>query len=481
MEIHSTKEAYEVLKPFVENIPNAEKDAYLEAVDNSNSSSSSFCLERESDPLHFLQREDYDGWAAACRLASYWEERKKAFRDKAFLPLTHGSYTEEAIQAIWNGTILILPNDSQGRTVVYRDEKKMVLLSLTARLQLLFYIDFVAKSNPASSKDGVVVLTSIDRISFDRNNKICNHVSNKCMPTRIHSFHILCKTAAMADSIALGLFQWLSNDNVHFHTCKTPEECAKKLSEFGLKKDRLPVFLGGSGSSVPCDSFIEEETKRRASIFAPGQKPNRLEKKVLDNLIEAIQALPLSEKAACMDALKIAPTIFETESPPAWFLWYEQSNTWAAARRLASYWEERKRAFGDKALLSLLKPFDLAPYSEKLKQAFRAGATMRLPNDTSGRPVFFLNSYKMCDIGLSANDRLQHLFYVSTMVMQSSDFIEKGVVFLLKREIYNTHGFEENVRIWNKITPFATAKVHVICKNRNFLDGIAPPGTAECT
>lgn len=76
----------------------------------------------ESGPLLFLRCEEYDGKAAAIRLTNYWTLRCKAFGERAFLPLDQtgeGALTEDDIQEMRKGGVMLLESDRAGRHVIY--------------------------------------------------------------------------------------------------------------------------------------------------------------------------------------------------------------------------------------------------------------------------------------------------------------------------------------------------------------------------
>ena len=109
--------AHTILNEAIQLIPDVEKAAYKEALERV-----SHLVMTESDPLCFLHRENFNVWNAAVRLVTYWEERRKIFGDRAFLPLTlvgDSALSEEAIQLVrsWNHNLLI-PNDSSGRSAL---------------------------------------------------------------------------------------------------------------------------------------------------------------------------------------------------------------------------------------------------------------------------------------------------------------------------------------------------------------------------
>ena len=105
------------LNQAIELIPEVEKAAYLEALQRA-----PHLVETESDPLCFLQYDKYNCWDAANRIVAYWEERLKLFgRERAFLPLTlvgESALSQKAIECCRSDAVLLLPNDSSGRSVV---------------------------------------------------------------------------------------------------------------------------------------------------------------------------------------------------------------------------------------------------------------------------------------------------------------------------------------------------------------------------
>jgi hypothetical protein len=67
-----------LLKEAIDSFDESKKVSYLEAL-------SLGIVERESDPLSFLRRTNFDPWEAALRLLEYWEQRVEIFgRDRAF-------------------------------------------------------------------------------------------------------------------------------------------------------------------------------------------------------------------------------------------------------------------------------------------------------------------------------------------------------------------------------------------------------------
>jgi len=68
---------------------------------------------------------------------------------------------------------------------------------------------------------------------------------------------------------------------------------------------------------------------------------------------EAIAEMPMSEKAAYLEAQEKAPEVVQEETPPLKFLRFCNFDTWKATKRITTYWRERKELFQDRAFLPL--------------------------------------------------------------------------------------------------------------------------------
>jgi hypothetical protein len=109
----------EVFEYIAASIAAEEREAVTEALEKNRE-----LVERESDPLKFLRCENGSVEAAAGRLVSYWEERKKAFQDRFLLPLVitgDGALDEASIEVMSTGYMVFLPDDAKGRSVLYLD------------------------------------------------------------------------------------------------------------------------------------------------------------------------------------------------------------------------------------------------------------------------------------------------------------------------------------------------------------------------
>ena len=98
-------------------IKDPEKEDYLRALEVAPE-----VVDKESNPIWFVHCEDYDGTAAAHRLAMYWKIRCTVFDpDHAFLPLQEGGAlsAEDKTELLSTGGFQLLPADNMGRQVLY--------------------------------------------------------------------------------------------------------------------------------------------------------------------------------------------------------------------------------------------------------------------------------------------------------------------------------------------------------------------------
>jgi hypothetical protein len=108
----------------MEQPPQELKAAYLEAADKCPQ-----MITSESDPYLFLQQSNWDCPQAATLLATNWKVRLELFgEEQAFVPLEdlsgQGSLTEENIDVLASGFIVLLPNDAQGKDVWEFEDQK---------------------------------------------------------------------------------------------------------------------------------------------------------------------------------------------------------------------------------------------------------------------------------------------------------------------------------------------------------------------
>jgi hypothetical protein len=107
-----------VLLEAMEELPEEEKAAYAQAAEKCPQ-----LIRSETDSYRFLQHTKGNALEAAKLLAKQWALRLESFQERAFLPLgdlsSGGALSEEDIKYLMSGHFAFLPNDAQGRTVLF--------------------------------------------------------------------------------------------------------------------------------------------------------------------------------------------------------------------------------------------------------------------------------------------------------------------------------------------------------------------------
>jgi hypothetical protein len=149
----------------LEDIPPGQKGDYLEALERVPR-----LVESESSPLAFLRAEEYDAWAAAGRLVEHWKLRKKIFGpDKAFLPMTLNGAMAEDVEKLELGTIRLLPDDENGRAVLFFDRIQCGNLGIDRQTahRCMFYLLCVLAERESAQRHGLVWVVNL-KVRKDR-------------------------------------------------------------------------------------------------------------------------------------------------------------------------------------------------------------------------------------------------------------------------------------------------------------------------
>jgi hypothetical protein len=122
----------------------------------------------ESNPVWFLTVEDGHVTQAAVRLSQYWSIRFQSFGNRALLPMSdltgQGALHAADIECMKRGVMVMLPKDTQGRSVICVDYSRLntTLYADSAsqwqRLQFYFF-GYLAALNPVSqTKVGAITI-----------------------------------------------------------------------------------------------------------------------------------------------------------------------------------------------------------------------------------------------------------------------------------------------------------------------------------
>jgi hypothetical protein len=105
-----------------------------------------------------------DPLAAACRLANYWKQRKEIFtNERAFLPIDltgNGALTPDDINHLRTGFCVNLPQDAQGRSVLYVDISKH-RPEMAPSLRTIFFFLQCVMENENSRRHGFYTVFNI--------------------------------------------------------------------------------------------------------------------------------------------------------------------------------------------------------------------------------------------------------------------------------------------------------------------------------
>lgn len=256
-------------------------------------------IESESDRKRFLALEQFNGWNAASRLVTYWDQRKKAFGDAAFcLPLTldgKGAFSPKALHCIQQGSAFCFLQGKTGNDMVFTDQSQFVGLSLEERLQLLFYICFKCMNNSQSQTEGFVWISCRSTANFLSNFKAMFHVFRSAMPVIIQSFHIIQKRVLkMAnegndsnDPITIPLVNSLTANNILYynHRFQSPDELVEQLLSSGYFDDDIlekflwfPLVATRAQSTKKSSSPIKTSAQFIASTGTTNQSKQEQEK-----------------------------------------------------------------------------------------------------------------------------------------------------------------------------------------------------------
>jgi len=237
-------------------LPDEEKSAYCQAKREAPQ-----IVQRDSNPLWYLKFEKFNTWDAAKRLAFYWKARLETFKERAFLPMSQtgeGALAKKDVNLFNTGYYVILPNDSEGRTVIFNDASlRPKSKDAEAGMRHFFYMNHVTMQNhEVVVEKGLVWIMILVRNNLDKLGRQVTsrgEVAAKGFPCKIHALHLLPKfqkPRSFLDEILQLLYSASrqAKINHHFHRCKNKSEAVAELTKHGLLKEGLPESVGGTWS-----------------------------------------------------------------------------------------------------------------------------------------------------------------------------------------------------------------------------------------
>jgi hypothetical protein len=147
-----------LLRTALEQIPEQEKEAYLEALERA-----PLLVETESDLAAFLRWENYDAWAAARSVVTYWDTRRKVFgNERAFLPMTLSGAMALDMESMEQALLMKLPDDEHGRRVLHYDRMRCGSSAAPrdSIVRCIFYMMQVLCSSEGAQRRGVVLVVN---------------------------------------------------------------------------------------------------------------------------------------------------------------------------------------------------------------------------------------------------------------------------------------------------------------------------------
>lgn len=149
-------------------------------------------------------------------------------------------------------------------------------------------------------------------------------------------------------------------------------------------------------------------------------------------LQSALEQIPVSEKETYLKALERAPLLVKYESDPAAFLRRENYNAVTAARGLVTYWDTRRKVFGnERTFLPMTLSGAMAPDMEYVQEAL----LMKLPDDEHGRVVLHYDRMR-CGRSLAPRDSVVRFKFYMMQVLCSSEIAQRrGVVIVVNYRV----------------------------------------------
>jgi hypothetical protein len=448
-----------------------------------------FLVATESPPMRFLHRENFDPWAAAKRLVTYWKERKALFGERAFLPMNQtgkGALSAEDIIVLNTKFLVILPPDQDNRTILFYDRLRMVdgtLFLLESKLRTVFYWFQLASENPVSQSEGLVLMNSALQIKITTGNvaalQACLSILNHAMPVRLYSVHLVCQPQGRSrvELLIPGFMELLGKyvfwKSTTIHVADTKEELIGTLQKSGISRHSVPAGFGGSWTYDGIyeqwkpqrmrieherhEQFVEQSLERKLpprpsvaratsrkddeaqSSGKPFKETEGMRERALAELEDALELIPGTSKAALMEARQRMPDTVNKEADPIRFLRFENYNTWAAAQRLAAYWNTRKNVFGERAFLPMNQTGEGTLNSDDIA-LLNTGFVAFLPPDTNGCAVVCVNTSRRKNH--SDDTRARVAFYTASVACENDMTQQEGCVIL---SVLNAPNLDQNL------------------------------------
>ena len=218
-----------------------------------------------------------------------------------------------------------------------------------------------------------------------------------------------------------------------------PAELCRQLEVHGLAPEGLPVRLGGLWDYHRAGSAAAAVA---AALPGPGdakQAPQQqISSKGGDDVVVSpdhrhmlIQAmLQVEDKAAYVQACQTASSqLQQDEAPLDRFLRVERLHFVKAAQRLTRYWALRSAVFGKTLAYKPIDQTGEGALERKDLTNLGTGFLSLLPNDSSGAPVLWLDSWRI-RAGASEQSLEKCLFYMFSLLAENEASQTSGATLL---------------------------------------------------
>ncbi|GAX21572.1 hypothetical protein FisN_29Hh003 [Fistulifera solaris] len=208
----------------------------------------------ESDPLKFLQFEQYNPWSAAERIVTYWNKRYEWFGERAFLPMNlsgHGALNEEDVNYMASGLELMMI--TTGNIVIYDRTltKDTVEDSVRIKMRFFFLQKLIDPCLQVGQGPRVFIRGFSINLARTRVNRETRILIEQAFPIppieEVHLTYIREKHQTLWEYIVPFGIQQIAGLASQFkvHNCDSVEELAESFARHNISRSSLPVALGG--------------------------------------------------------------------------------------------------------------------------------------------------------------------------------------------------------------------------------------------
>jgi hypothetical protein len=381
----------------------------LEAVDGDDKSAAlhawQVCPElvrAESEPLQFLQVEEYDAHAAAKRFALYWNHRKLCFGpDRAYLPMHMidgtGALNMADIEAFRTCCFMPLSEDMMGRSVVFFDKVDLDerIPDQGTRARCAFYAVQVLSESPSSVQRGLrMLILQRNGSQYRKAAETFLEAVTQALPVKFIGVHVICVEPNERNN-DLNLAQYVANfshllgvdvasKQSQLVTTSSLEALRlKMIVGLGFCVEKLPKQIGGTMTKADCQRWIEDRFSLEIWRHRPYQRFS-------ERAAAAPQLLSLRASSLSANPQHAFASVLPSYLEPRPLL----SNTQIAdymQQRQRQEQEQKHRSKATSAILEILET------QMQLRQAFRPGSFCPAPQHLS-----------------LPNNLLSHLHHLST-------------------------------------------------------------------